>query len=183
MAAAPSRVPEPSTERSQLCGDSAAPFLAPRLDAVAGAALASGDVVSAQDAAAIVEALLEGHALDVLPDENAPPPPGALAANGDASAREARQRRAYDRKCFLKGFWQAYDACLPDDGALLAQGIRAATLLQRSVVQQAVSMVEKKEITTLRHFRYAYITSATSDVFAKPLAVRKLALFLLGRIS
>ncbi|KAH8065390.1 hypothetical protein JL720_12807 [Aureococcus anophagefferens] len=74
----------------------------------------------------------------------------------------------------------AYDACLPDDGALLAQGIRAATLLQRSVVQQAVSMVEKKEITTLRHFRYAYITSATSDVFAKPLAVRKLALFLLG---
>ncbi|EGB04400.1 hypothetical protein AURANDRAFT_32720 [Aureococcus anophagefferens] len=107
---------------------------------------ASGDVVSAQDAAAIVEALLEGHALD----------------------------------CFLKGFWQAYDACLPDDGALLAQGIRAATLLQRSVVQQAVSMVEKKEITTLRHFRYAYITSATSDVFAKPLAVRKLALFLLG---
>ena len=141
---------------------------------------ASGDVVSAQDAAAIVEALLEGHALDVLPDENAPPPPGALAANGDASAREARQRRAYDRKCFLKGFWQAYDACLPDDGALLAQGIRAATLLQRSVVQQAVSMVEKKEITTLRHFRYAYITSATSDVFAKPLAVRKLALFLLG---
>ena len=144
----------------------------------------SGDVVSAQDAASIVEALLEGHFLE--DNENAPPPPPRDAAPGPNGATEesaslAQRRSDLDRKRFLRGFWRAYDACLPDDERLLQQGIHAATLLQRGVVQQAVSMVEKKEITTLKHFRYAYITSAgASDVFAKPLAVRKLALFLLG---
>ena len=133
-----------------------------------------GRNVSAHDVAACVEALLEGH------------------FNEDASTsllRAAKKRRgelvdtedeaSVERRAFLRGFWRAYDACLGDDDALLSRGVHCACALQRGVVGQAVSMVEKREITTLRHFRYAYV-QASNDVFSKPLALRKLALFLVG---
>lgn len=52
--------------------------------------------------------------------------------------------------------------------------------LQRAVVQQAVSMMEKRSLTLFKHFRYAFIRSSETDeqLFTQPMALRKLAAFL-----
>jgi cell division control protein 45 len=86
----------------------------------------------------------------------------------------------------------------------IGAGIRQAVALQKSIVSTAMLLVERKSITRLSHFRYAYL-NATSNagnggtnlqskasisngqttqkyshhVFAKPLALTKLALFLM----
>ena len=132
---------------------------------------AGGGIVSAHDVASCVDALLEGHFVE---DPNRRL---VRAARNDPGPTDPNERA---RREFLAGFWRAYDAVLGDDEGLLKRGIAAAGALQRGVVDQAVSMVEKREVATLKHFRYAYVTAGGTDVFAKPLALRKLALFLVG---
>ena len=83
----------------------------------------------------------------------------------------------------------------------IGAGIRLAMSLQKNIIATAVSLVDRKAITTLRHFRYAYITCTsqesqgdddmaeddngisdedrTHNVFAKPLALSKLAHYLM----
>jgi hypothetical protein len=88
----------------------------------------------------------------------------------------------------------------------LGAGIRLALSLQRTIISTAVSLVDRNAITRLNHFRYAYLhctshgshssggTSSTttnvptsrgeekeeaSHVFSKPLALTKLAHFLM----
>ncbi len=133
-----------------------------------------GRNVSAHDVAACVEALLEGHFT-----EDASHALVRAAKKRRGEVVDTEDEASVEKRAFLRGFWHAYDACLGDDDALLSRGVHAACALQRGVVGQAVSMVEKREITTLRHFRYAYV-QASNDVFSKPLALRKLALFLVG---
>lgn len=83
----------------------------------------------------------------------------------------------------------------------IGAGIRLALLLQRSIISTAVSLVDRSAIVRLRHFRYAYITCTSlgesqtrqdlirpqedsaadqkTHIFAKPLALTKLAHFLM----
>jgi len=82
----------------------------------------------------------------------------------------------------------------------LGAGIRLAMSLQRSIIATAVNLVDRNAITRLNHFRYAYLHctsqgSSSSDfsaptnmesaetqkhhIFAKPLALTKLAHFLM----
>jgi len=77
----------------------------------------------------------------------------------------------------------------------IGAGIRLALALQKSILSTAVSLVERNAITRLRHFRYAYITCTSQEakgtavndeneetmdhVFAKPLALTKLAHYLM----
>lgn len=71
----------------------------------------------------------------------------------------------------------------------LGQGIHLAQYFQRKVVQTATSLVERKEVTRLSHFRYVYVncssesmeetSSAQSHLFAKPLALTRLAHYLM----
>lgn len=79
----------------------------------------------------------------------------------------------------------------------IGAGIRLAMSLQKNIIATAVSLVERKAITSLRHFRYAFITctsqesqgddmaddendeSQDTNVFAKPLALSKLAHYLM----
>lgn len=86
----------------------------------------------------------------------------------------------------------------------ISGGIRLAVSLQSAIVNAAMSLVERKEIIRLSHFRYAYLhatshganrgsrfnnsgarKSRTSDrsynqhIFAKPLALTKLAIFIM----
>lgn len=81
----------------------------------------------------------------------------------------------------------------------IGAGIRLAMSLQKNTIATAVSLVDRKAITTLRHFRYAFITCTsqesqgddmvdddadeetedTTNVFCKPLALSKLAHYLM----
>jgi len=73
----------------------------------------------------------------------------------------------------------------------IGAGIRLAMSLQKNTIATAVSLVDRKAITSLRHFRYAFITCTsqesqgddesedTTNVFAKPLALSKLAHYLM----
>ena len=62
------------------------------------------------------------------------------------------------------------------DGGIGA-GIRFALGLQKAIYATAVGLVERKAVVRLRHFRYAFLNQA--DVFGKPLALTKLAHFLM----
>lgn len=76
----------------------------------------------------------------------------------------------------------------------IGAGIRLVMALQKNVISTAVSLVERNAIVRLRHFRYAYITCTSQEsktltpdnkdetmnhVFAKPLALTKLAHYLM----
>eukprot|EP00980_Cylindrotheca_fusiformis_P027920 scaffold22568_cov125-Cylindrotheca_fusiformis.AAC.17 len=90
----------------------------------------------------------------------------------------------------------------------LAAGLRLAMSLQKTIINTAVSLVDREAITRLRHFRYAYLTCTSagenqtarsnlirtstsntsadddtannkSHVFAKPLALSRLAQYLM----
>ncbi|KAJ8608502.1 hypothetical protein CTAYLR_005754 [Chrysophaeum taylorii] len=126
-----------------------------------------GEAVTAADAASCVDALLEAPLARAIADET--------TVHGDDAARR-------EKAAWLAGFWRAYDVALADDGDLLAAAIEAAIALQKAVVSVAVSMIDKKEITTLKHFRYVYLNAArgSTSLFTQPLALRKLGLFLLG---
>ena len=119
------------------------------------------DPVSNADAAAAVEALLEEPTARRLDDDD-----------DEATSRQA----------FIAGFWRAYDACLSEDPDLTIRGVQAAVTLQKAVVTVAVTLIEKRDITTLKHFRYCYLNASGSinDVFTQPHALRKLAMFLFG---
>lgn len=87
----------------------------------------------------------------------------------------------------------------------LAAGIRMAMSLQKTIINTAVSLVDREAITRLRHFRYAYLTCTSagenqtarsnlirasnapksneeeskSHIFAKPLALSRLAQYMM----
>lgn len=81
-------------------------------------------------------------------------------------------------------FWGAYDALLGKDGDTLQRGVELGMRLQRATMAKAVSLIEKRSITSLKHFRYAYLGRSSSaasnsdDVFGQPLALTRLAHFL-----
>ena len=82
-------------------------------------------------------------------------------------------------------------------GSGLGSGIRLAIAMQKAVISTAVSLVERKAINRLSHFRYAYLNATSNGangsnqfsneaskekqmhIFAKPLALTRLAHFLM----
>lgn len=170
-------------------------------------------LVSASDTSYAVTALLERD-------------PPANTVDENSSSQEDEQ------KAMVEAFNGAYDAlsphCEPISGGLnsmnaegcdsstlvnggalsssvgLGAGIRQAMTLQNSITQLAVGLVERRAITLLRHFRYAYVTSNTvgetqfsrndifgsnnsnntgndkrDHIFSKPLALTRLASYLM----
>ncbi|KAJ2798678.1 DNA replication initiation factor cdc45 [Coemansia guatemalensis] len=87
------------------------------------------------------------------------------------------------------GFFAAYDAL--SQYSVLKQGIDGAQLLQRMVVSQGISMLERQAVKTLRRLRFAILgelevsssttenTTNTHGIFSSPFALRQLALFLM----
>ncbi|CAM9217747.1 unnamed protein product [Sphacelaria rigidula] len=86
-----------------------------------------------------------------------------------------------DEQGWIDSFNTAYDALSGKSLALLQQGLSLSMSLQRAVVQQAVTMMEKRSLTLFKHFRYAFIRSSETDerLFTQPMALRKLAAFLI----
>eukprot|EP00904_Undaria_pinnatifida_P002618 jgi/Undpi1/12357/HiC_scaffold_5.g02029.m1 len=96
-------------------------------------------------------------------------------SSGDSAGAEE------DEEGWVDSFNTAYDALSGKSPALLKQGLSLSMSLQRAVVQQAVSMMEKRSLTLFKHFRYAFIRSSETDerLFTQPMALRKLAAFLI----
>ncbi|CBJ26130.1 conserved unknown protein [Ectocarpus siliculosus] len=86
-----------------------------------------------------------------------------------------------DEEGWIDSFNTAYDALSGKSPMLLKQGLSLSMSLQRAVVQQAVTMMEKRSLTLFKHFRYAFIRSSETDerLFTQPMALRKLAAFLI----
>jgi len=170
-------------------------------------------LVSASDMSYAVTALLERD------------PPTSSAADNVAGGASDDQRAmvdafncAYDSLSpnfetnagAMSGNGEGYDTTtLVNGGTLpssvgLGAGILQARALQSSITQLAVGLVERKAITLLRHFRYAYVTSNTvgetqfsrdeivssnnanntgndkrDHIFSKPLALTRLASYLM----
>ncbi|KAJ2205933.1 DNA replication initiation factor cdc45 [Coemansia sp. RSA 353] len=77
------------------------------------------------------------------------------------------------------GFFAAYDSLSQFD--ILRAGLHGAQHLQRLVVGQGISMLERQAVKTLRVFRLAILgeLESSSHVFGSPFALRQLALFLM----
>eukprot|EP00611_Tribonema_gayanum_P009773 TRINITY_DN1964_c2_g1_i2.p1 TRINITY_DN1964_c2_g1~~TRINITY_DN1964_c2_g1_i2.p1 ORF type:complete len:658 (-),score=278.74 TRINITY_DN1964_c2_g1_i2:501-2474(-) len=103
-------------------------------------------------------------------------PPGETAADVSEEVLDARERDAFQRS-----FNDAYDALGGHNPKSLQRGLDLSMSLQRAVVQQAVSMLEKNTLLRTTHFRYAYIraTEAHCNVIAQPCALARLALLLM----
>lgn len=132
------------------------------------------------------------------------PNSGGSGINGVSSLRGNINMEGYDLNTLVNG------GDLTSGTTGLGAGIRLAMSLQRCIVSTAMSLMDKKSIIRLNHFRYAYIhctsgsgggegRSSTSEfsstagptsssskesqhfhhVFARPLALCKLAIFLM----
>jgi len=82
-------------------------------------------------------------------------------------------------------FHMAYDVLGGNGGEnKLREGLRLALDLQKAVFRMAVTLLDKQAVTALKHFRYALVHShdladAEERIFTHPLALAKLALFLI----
>ncbi|KAJ1657512.1 DNA replication initiation factor cdc45 [Dispira simplex] len=81
---------------------------------------------------------------------------------------------------WLRGFFTAYDSLSNLD--LLQSGIQLAMKFQQAIVQQGVSIIERRSIKTLRSFRLAVLTD-THSLFHHPLTLNQLALFLMDALK
>ncbi len=126
--------------------------------------------LSAADCVHVVSALLEaGVGRTDGAGVGAGPPPLPAAA-----AEES-----------VRNFWHAYDALsVRVKWDLVTQGLGVAVGLQQAVVREGVDMLLKKIIVRYGPFRYAVLhDSANLDVFAHPLILTRLALFLLESLK
>lgn len=84
-----------------------------------------------------------------------------------------------------RNFWAAYDVlCVRVKWDLVTQGLAAAVALQHAVVREGIDVLLKKIIVRNGPFRYAVLhDSSNLDVFAHPLVLTRLALFLLDSLK
>jgi cell division control protein 45 len=82
-----------------------------------------------------------------------------------------------------QNFNLAYDALSGTDSTLINKGIECSMTLQRAVVRHGCSLMERNSITRLKHFRYVFLQDlpdGDQELFSKPVALSKLALFLVA---
>lgn len=81
-----------------------------------------------------------------------------------------------------ENFTTAYDCLSRNNSELLKKGVMRAMMLQRSIVRQGTSMLEKKSITNAGPFRYVYmqnLSGVDALLFTQPLALAKLGRFII----
>jgi cell division control protein 45 len=86
-------------------------------------------------------------------------------------------------KSWQHNFNLAYDALSGADPSLMKKGIECSMTLQRAIVRHGCSLMERNSITRLKHFRYVFLQDlpdGDQDLFSKPVALSKLALFLVA---
>lgn len=101
----------------------------------------------------------------------------STSANEEAIAAQEEKE---EREAWMNSFNTAYDALCGHDKGAVQRGLELSMSLQRTLVQQTVSMMEKGQLLRTAHFRYAYIhaTEADSQLIAQPCALARLAMLL-----
>lgn len=87
-------------------------------------------------------------------------------------------------ECLFDNFWLAYDALdlKQQNFHLLLKGIELAKEMQMAVIRIGVSLIEKKDVKQAESFRYCLLENSylkDIGIFQYPLALRKLALFIM----
>ncbi|RUS21570.1 CDC45-like protein-domain-containing protein [Endogone sp. FLAS-F59071] len=88
-----------------------------------------------------------------------------------------QRRSGSDDNWWLRNFYTAYDALGSVDR--IQSGLYLCMALQRAIVRQGTSLIDKQNIKTLKTFRWAIIRDGPDlAIFTHPLTLSKLALFL-----
>ncbi|CCA74544.1 related to TSD2 protein, required for DNA replication [Serendipita indica DSM 11827] len=101
-------------------------------------------------------------------------------ANGKSSALSGTQNEDEhsEDEWWKNNFWVAYDA-LGNDTELLNSSLRLSMTLQRAVVRQGSSLIEKGEIKRMRNFQLAMLKEGPDlPIFVHPGNLSRLALWL-----
>lgn len=111
----------------------------------------------------------------------------SLLEGADGWAEDEKEEKEEDKK-WVSNFWRAFDSLsLRQDDAydlLQQRGIELAINLQRAIVRQAADVVEKRCITHCGPIRYTMLHQTPDlNYFIHPLALRKLALFLVEYVN
>jgi len=141
---------------------------------------------TAMDVVLAAHALLEEHAGAPLVLEKSSAAAttcgvGASAGGGAEADNVVEASNSEGSEDWSESFWKAYDVLLGKDEPLLARGVDMSIRVQRAVVERAVSLVEKRSLTALKHFRYVTLpmsSSGSDGLFTQPIALTRLALYL-----
>jgi len=98
--------------------------------------------------------------------------------NGTSSTTSASSHDEWEQ-----WFWNAFKSLSGDEWDLVELGISNAIQLQQAIVRQGAWLIEHRVIVHTGPFRYAFLAQTTdAHWFAHPLALVKLALFLLDTL-
>ncbi|KAG8821865.1 hypothetical protein FRC17_009712 [Serendipita sp. 399] len=107
--------------------------------------------------------------------ENIPLQPDGQKANGQSSTQDAEK---IEEEWWKHNFWVAFDA-LGRDTDMLQQSLKLSMSLQRAVVRQGSSLIEKAEIKRMRNFQLAMLKEGPDlPIFAHPGNLSRLAVWL-----
>ncbi|KAG8827604.1 hypothetical protein FRC17_007750 [Serendipita sp. 399] len=107
--------------------------------------------------------------------ENIPLQPDGQKVNGQSSTQDAEKM---EEEWWKHNFWVAFDA-LGRDTDMLQQSLKLSMSLQRAVVRQGSSLIEKAEIKRMRNFQLAMLKEGPDlPIFAHPGNLSRLAVWL-----
>eukprot|EP00347_Sterkiella_histriomuscorum_P008719 403344017 len=95
---------------------------------------------------------------------------------------ETREHIEYLNQCKYDNFYVALDSLDRKNKHLLEKGIELAKDLQKAIIQMGTSILDKKQVKLATRFRYAFLDNdqfKDIEMFQFPLALQKLALFLM----
>ncbi|CDW74860.1 cdc45 domain containing protein [Stylonychia lemnae] len=95
---------------------------------------------------------------------------------------EQREHLEYIQQCKYDNFYVALDALDKNRKNLLEKGIDLAKDIQKAIIHVGTSIIDKKQIKIANRFRYVMIDNdylKDVELFQYPLALQKLALFLM----
>ncbi|KAJ1984932.1 DNA replication initiation factor cdc45 [Dimargaris cristalligena] len=101
--------------------------------------------------------------------------PWRAAPDGPSGDVLAPPTKSEQDTAWLQGFYTAYDSL--GDLDLIQSGIQLAMKFQRAIVQQGISIIERRSVKTLKSFRLAVLTD-NQPLFHHPLTLTQLVMFL-----
>ena len=79
-----------------------------------------------------------------------------------------------------ENFWFSFELCTTKDSSKIFKAISLAMDIQKAVISQGISLIEKKAISLTQHFRYSIIKQDNLKeikLMQNPFALQKLAFF------
>lgn len=122
---------------------------------------------------------LSNDAVKISDKENTRP--DALEA-GDNAAKTNASKKPKEDVWWVENFWMASDA-LSTDPTFLKSALPLSMALQKSIIRQGTSMLDKQAIKTLRSFRLGVIKDGPDlHVFSHPATLTRLGVWLVDAV-